>query len=177
MRSTKRFLFVLSIPIIVLGCKEERKVVSSPVEGDLAPNFTLPATSGEEITLHAFQGQKQVVLYFYPKDDTPGCTKEACSFRDNIESIEGKDAVILGVSRDSLESHRAFIDKFGLPFVLLSDTDGDVCRTYEVLIEKENGTSSFNRSTFVIGKDGKIKKIFRNVNVENHTEEVLSALE
>lgn len=177
MPSFKCFLLVLSIPIVVLGCKEERKVVDSPVEGELAPNFTLPATSGGEITLHDYQGEKQVVLYFYPKDDTPGCTKEACSFRDNIASIEGKDAVILGVSRDGLESHRAFIDKFGLPFVLLSDTDGGVCRTYEVLTQRDNGTSSFNRSTFIIGKDGRIKKIFRNVNVENHTEEVLSALE
>ena len=148
--------------------------------GKAAPDFTLAANNGEKIALKDFKGKKEVVLYFYPKDDTPGCTKEACSFRDNLKAVEGKGAVILGVSRDDIDSHNKFIEKYQLPFLLLSDDKEEVCKKYGVLKEKNMfGKTSvgIERSTFVIGKDGKIKKIYRDVKVDGHTEEVLKALE
>ena len=152
------------------------KIVATPQEGSPAPDFTLPATGGGEVSLASFKGKSQVVLYFYPRDDTPGCTKESCSFRDNIAGIEGKDAVVLGVSRDSLASHEKFINKYSLPFALLSDTDGKVCTAYGALVEKD-GKKKFQRSTYIIGKDGNIKKAFPKVTVNGHTEEVLAALD
>ncbi|HOJ61466.1 MAG TPA: thioredoxin-dependent thiol peroxidase [bacterium] len=148
-------------------------------EGKAAPAFTLPAHTGEKVSLKDFKGKKQVVLYFYPKDDTPGCTKEACSFRDNLPRIESRDAVVLGVSRDSVASHVKFKDKYDLPFLLLSDEREEVCNKYGVIQEKNmcgRKVMGIVRSTFVIGKDGKIKKIFRNVKVDGHTEQVLAAL-
>jgi len=145
-------------------------------EGRMAPDFTLPASNGEKIALSDYRGKQQVVLYFYPKDDTPGCTREACSFRDNIQKVRDLDAVVLGVSRDSLASHDKFIDKYELPFTLLSDTDGKVCEKYGALVDVD-GKKKFQRSTFVIGKDGKIKKIFPKVSVDGHTDEVLAALQ
>ncbi|MBZ0255832.1 thioredoxin-dependent thiol peroxidase [bacterium] len=148
-------------------------------EGKAAPAFTLPASNGEKVSLKDFKGEKQVVLYFYPKDDTPGCTKEACSFRDNQKKLDGADAVVLGVSRDSVDSHEKFINKFDLPFLLLSDEKETVCNKYEVIKEKNmygRKSIGIERSTFVIGKDGKIKKIFRRVRVDGHTEKVLAAL-
>ncbi|HXK95089.1 MAG: thioredoxin-dependent thiol peroxidase [Candidatus Omnitrophica bacterium] len=148
-------------------------------EGKAAPAFTLPAHTGEKVSLKDFKGKKQVVLYFYPKDDTPGCTKEACSFRDNLPRIESRDAVVLGVSRDSVASHVKFKDKYDLPFLLLSDEREEVCNKYGVIQEKNmcgRKVMGIVRSTFIIGKDGKIKKIFRNVKVDGHTEQVLAAL-
>jgi thioredoxin-dependent peroxiredoxin len=148
-------------------------------EGKAAPAFTLTAHNGEKVSLKDFKGDKQVVLYFYPKDDTPGCTREACSFRDNLKAFEEKDTVVLGVSRDGLASHQKFAEKYELPFPLLSDEDETVCNKYEVIREKNmygRKTMGVVRSTFVIGKDGKIKKIFRNVKVDGHTEKVLAAL-
>lgn len=148
-------------------------------EGKAAPAFTLPAHTGEKVSLKDFKGKKQVVLYFYPKDDTPGCTKEACSFRDYLPQIESQDAVVLGVSRDSVASHVKFKDKYELPFLLLSDEKEEVCNKYGVIQEKNmcgRKVMGIVRSTFVIGKDGKIKKIFRNVKVDGHTEQVLEAL-
>lgn len=149
-------------------------------EGKAAPAFTLKAHNGEKIALKDFKGEKQVILYFYPKDDTPGCTKEACSFRDNLKAFEEKDAVVLGVSRDGLASHQKFVEKYELTFPLLSDEDETVCNKYDVIREKNmygKKTMGVVRSTFVIGKDGKIKKIFRNVKVDGHTEKVLAALD
>ncbi len=149
-------------------------------EGKMAPSFILKASNGEKVSLKDFKGKKQVVLYFYPKDNTPGCTKEACSFNDNLKEIEKKDAVVLGVSRDSLDSHKKFITKFELSFPLLSDENEEVCKKYDVLKEKTMfGKKSMGivRSTFIIGKNGKIKKIFRNVKVDGHTEQVLQALD
>jgi peroxiredoxin Q/BCP len=105
-------------------------------EGKAAPAFTLKAHTGEKVSLKDFKGNKQVVLYFYPKDNTSGCTKEACSFKDNITKIESHDAVVLGVSRDSLPSHIKFVEKFGLPFLLLSDEKEELCRKYDVIQEK-----------------------------------------
>lgn len=146
--------------------------------GDKAPDFSLPSSSGKSVKLSDLKG-KNVVLYFYPKDDTPGCTKEACTFRDNLPKFGAMDAVVLGVSKDSLDSHADFIKKYGLNFTLLSDEDLKVNNLYGTWVEKENYGKKYwgtERSTFLIGKDGKIKKIFRKVKVDGHEQEVLAAL-
>jgi len=147
-------------------------------EGDMAPDFTLIDDEGKPFTLSSLRGKK-IVLYFYPKDDTPGCTKEACMFRDGLEEIKRRKAEVIGISMDSLESHRKFKEKYSLNFKLLSDPEGKVSRTYEVLkMRKFYGLERLgvNRSTFIIDEDGKIVKIFRNVKVDNHLKEVLSYL-
>ena len=151
-----------------------------PEEGKAAPAFTATAQTGEKISLNDYKGKKNVVLYFYPKDDTPGCTREACSFRDFRKTFEEKETVILGVSRDGAASHQKFSEKYQLPFLLLCDEKEELCNKYGVIQEKNMyGKKSMGvvRSTFVIGKDGKIKKIFRNVKVDGHTDQVLKALE
>ena len=120
-----------------------------------------------------------MVLYFYPKDDTPGCTIEACSFRDSMPKFDGLDAVVLGVSKDDLKSHSKFIDKYSLNFTLLSDREGVAHGLYDTWKQKDIYGKKFmgtERSTFVIGSDGKIKKIFRNVKPQGHEIEVLAAL-
>ncbi|HVM32250.1 MAG TPA: peroxiredoxin [bacterium] len=142
-------------------------------EGQMAPDFSLKATDGSTVTLSQFRGQKNVVLYFYPKDDTPGCTKEACAFRDDLKPFQDKDAVILGLSVDDNASHQAFSSKFNLNFPLLSDPGGAVSRAYDAF-NPEKGTS--RRVTAVIDKDGKVKKFFPQVNVDGHSREVLAAL-
>ncbi len=147
-------------------------------EGDKAPNFTVASDSGETISLKDFKG-KSIVIYFYPKDNTPGCSNEAQDFRDNIDKFEEKDAVILGVSKDSVESHVKFKDKFDLPFALLSDESGEMCESYGVWQEKTMcGKTKMGivRSTFVIDPAGKIKKIFSKVKVKGHVEKVLEEL-
>ncbi len=147
--------------------------------GDKAPDFVLPSSSGRDTRLSSFKG-KQVVLYFYPKDDTPGCTVEACAFRDNLPKFDGFDAVVLGVSKDSLKSHAKFISKYSLNFTLLSDEDLVAHKLYDTWKRKTNYGKSYmgtERSTFVIGQDGRIKKIFRKVKVDGHEAEVLAALE
>ncbi|QQG48827.1 MAG: peroxiredoxin [archaeon] len=154
---------------------EEQKGLS---EGDLAPDISLPSTSGEAVRLSALRG-KEVVLYFYPEDDTPGCVREACAFRDNLPKFEGLDAVILGVSKDSLESHKKFTDKYSLNFTLLSDVDLVAHKLYDTWRLKNNYGKTYwgtERSTFVIGADGRIKKIFRRVKVDGHEAEVLQAI-
>jgi len=146
--------------------------------GSPAPDFALPSSTGKEVSLRGLRGKK-VVLYFYPKDDTPGCTKEACSFRDSMPSFQGLDAVVLGVSSDSMDSHQSFIKKYGLNFTLLSDQDLKVHHLYDTWREKNMYGKKYmgtERSTFVIGGDGKIKKIFRKVSVDGHEKEVLKAL-
>ena len=146
--------------------------------GDRAPDFTLPSSNGQSMKLSSLKG-KRVVLYFYPRDDTPGCTVEACSFRDNMPKFDGLDAVVLGVSKDSLGSHAKFINKYSLNFTLLSDQDLVAHKLYgtwrqKVLYGKKYmGTE---RSTFIIGEDGRIKRIFRKVNPQGHEAEVLAAL-
>jgi thioredoxin-dependent peroxiredoxin len=147
-------------------------------EGDKAPDFSLPSTSGGEVKLSSFKGTN-VVLYFYPKDDTSGCTKEACSFRDNMPKFEKLDAAILGVSQDSLDSHRDFIKKYGLNFDLLSDQDLKVNNLYGTWKEKINYGKKYwgtERTTFVIDKTGRIRKIFRKVKVDGHENQVMDAL-
>jgi peroxiredoxin Q/BCP len=146
--------------------------------GDKAPTVTLPDESGEPVGLKDFMG-KQVVLYFYPKDDTPGCTKESCDFRDAIAPIKKAGAVVLGVSFDGQESHQKFIKKFTLPFTLLSDEDKVVAKAYGVYKEKSMYGKKYwgiERSTFVIDQAGKLKAIFRKVKVDGHADDVLAAL-
>lgn len=147
--------------------------------GDAAPDFRLPSTEGREISLKEYRGKKNVVLYFYPKDDTPGCTKEACSFRDERPRFDKKDSVILGVSFDDLPSHAKFVEKYSLPFTLLSDEDKKVASAYGVYKEKSMYGRTYmgiERSTFIIGKDGKISRIYRKVKVDGHSDEILEAL-
>jgi peroxiredoxin Q/BCP len=147
--------------------------------GDAAPDFHLPSTEGREISLKEFRGKKNVVLYFYPKDDTPGCTKEACSFRDERPKFDKKDAVILGVSFDDLESHKKFAGKYKLPFPLLSDADKKIAEAYGVYKEKSMYGRTYmgiERSTFVIDKDGKIAQVYRKVKVDGHSDEILKDL-
>ena len=146
--------------------------------GDKAPDFSLPSGAGQTITLKSLRG-KQVVLYFYPKDDTPGCTKEACSFRDEITQIEKAHAVVLGVSTDGLASHQKFSKKYGLPFALLSDESLVVAKAYGVYKQKSMYGRTYwgiERSTFVIDERGKLTAIFRKVKVDGHVEQVLTAL-
>ncbi len=150
-----------------------------PEKGTKAPDFTLPDENNELVTLSSLLGQR-VVLYFYPKDNTPGCTKEACSLRDSIEDLGKLDAVVIGISPDSTASHRAFREKHNLPFHLLSDPDHKVMEMYDAYGEKMlYGKKSVGviRSTYIIGKDGNIEKVFRKVNTSTHGEDVRKALE
>jgi peroxiredoxin Q/BCP len=146
--------------------------------GDKAPAFSLPDERGETVSLNSLKGA-QIVLYFYPKDDTPGCTKEACGFRDSITSMEKADAVVLGVSMDDADSHARFITKYGLPFSLLCDEDGTVSKAYGVYKKKNMYGKTYwgiERSTFIISETGKLKAIFRKVKVDGHVAEVRAAL-
>ena len=147
--------------------------------GDEAPDFKLKSDQDEEVSLKDFLGKSDVVLYFYPKDNTSGCTKEACSFRDNIQPIQAKNAVVLGISPDSLKSHQNFISKQNLNFTLLSDPDHEVAEAYGAWGEKSMYGKKYMgilRTTFVIGKDGKIKHVFEKVKPEGHAREVLEVL-
>ncbi len=147
-------------------------------EGTKAPDFKAAASNGQTITLKDLKG-KNVVLYFYPKDDTPGCTVEACGFRDTIKDIEKLGAVVLGVSPDSLKSHEKFINKFKLPFTLLADEDKKIAKDYGVWGKKSFMGRTYmgvNRTTFIIDKDGKIAKVFEKVKPEGHNWEVMEVL-
>jgi peroxiredoxin Q/BCP len=152
--------------------------MTQPKIGDKAPDFSLMGDDGKEHSLKDFKGKK-IVLFFYPKDDTSGCTKEACSFRDNTPLIKKKGAVVLGVSGDSVESHNKFVAKYDLNFVLLSNEDKSVLDAYGVWKEKSMYGRTFmgiERTTFIIDEHGKISHIFPKVKVDGHTEEVLDAL-
>ncbi len=147
-------------------------------EGAKAPDFSLKDDNGATVKLSGLKGNT-VVLYFYPKDDTPGCTKEACSFRDGFKEIQKKGAIVLGVSPDSVESHKKFKEKFRLNFPLLSDEEKKVVGAYGVWKQKSLYGRKFMgvvRTTFVIDETGKIKKIFPKVKVDGHYEEVLAEL-
>jgi peroxiredoxin Q/BCP len=147
--------------------------------GAVAPDFRVPALTREgekEIALSDYRGKSNVVLYWYPKDDTPGCTKEACSFRDQLKDYEAVGAVILGISPDDSKSHAKFAEKFALPFPLLADVDHKVAEAYGVWKEKMNYGKTYmgiERTTFVIDKAGKIAKVFPKVKVDDHSDKVL----
>jgi thioredoxin-dependent peroxiredoxin len=154
-------------------------------EQQAAPDFTLPAVGSEDVVkngqvhLQELRG-KTTVLYFYPKDDTPGCTTEACSFRDADHEMQKRGVVVLGISADDLPSHQKFADKYGLSFPLLSDTDTAVSQLYGVWKEKNMYGKKYmgvNRSTFLIDKDGIVRKIWPTVKPDGHADEVLQAIE
>lgn len=150
--------------------------------GERAPDFNLPAVTRDgvkDISLNDLKGKK-VVLYFYPKDDTPGCTAEACSFRDFSAEFDKRNAVILGVSPDDEKSHEKFINKFTLPFPLLADTDHAVSEAYGVWKEKTNYGRTYmgvERTTFILDGEGVVRHVFPKVKVDGHTDEVLEAVD
>ncbi len=146
--------------------------------GDKAPDFSLPSTDGSVISLKSLRGRK-VVLYFYPKDDTPGCTKEACSFTENLALVGKKGAVIFGISADSVKSHKKFSEKYHLAFPLLSDENKEMIHSYGVWKQKSFMGRTYmgiERTTFIIDEKGTITHIFPKVKVDGHTEEVLKVL-
>jgi peroxiredoxin Q/BCP len=149
----------------------------APKVGNKAPAFKMKTDGDEFVALKALKGKK-VILYFYPKDDTPGCTKEACGFRDNLPNFKKAKAVIIGISKDSTKSHDKFKAKYGLPFTLASDEDGKVSETYGVWKEKNMYGRKYmgiERSTFLIDEQGKLQAEWRKVKVPGHVEEVLKA--
>lgn len=144
-------------------------------EGTPAPDFSSKDQNGQSIKLSDFRGKK-VILFFYPKDNTPGCTKEACAYRDASQNFEANNTVILGVSPDNEKSHKKFIDKFDLPFQLLCDTDKDICEAYGVWVEKSMYGKKYmgvERSTFLIDEDGNLAAVRRKVKPEPHVAEML----
>jgi peroxiredoxin Q/BCP len=147
-------------------------------EGQPAPDFKADTDKGAAVSLHDFLG-KHVVLYFYPKDDTPGCTVEACNFRDNFAPLEAAGAVVLGISLDGVESHQKFRDKFELPFTLLADPEHTVADAFGVYGQKEFRGHQYmgvDRATFLIGPDGKLEKVWAQVKPDGHALEVLEAI-
>mgnify|MGYP001251347823 CR=1 FL=1 len=146
--------------------------------GDKAPAFTLISDEGKKVSLKDLKGKK-VILYFYPKDDTSGCTAEACSFRDNIKVIDKKNTVVIGVSKDNTKSHQKFKTKYDLPFTLLSDENFEMLNDYGVWKEKSMYGRKYmgiERTTFIIDEKGKIQEVFDKVKVPGHVEEVISKL-
>lgn len=148
--------------------------------GDKAPAFNLAAFPGEKkVRLSQFQGEKNVVLYFYPRDNTPGCTTEACDFRDNLSRFNDANTVVLGISPDTVASHEKFISKFELPFTLLADEDHQIAEKYGVWIEKNNfgkKKMGIQRATFLIDKKGKLAAVWPKVSVKEHVEAVATQL-
>lgn len=170
----KLFFYITVLLIAILGYRSYSNNATSLKIDQEAPNFTLKDAGNDVHSLYDYKG-KYLVLYFYPKDDTPGCTKEACHFRDNTAQLKKLDAEVVGISIDSSESHKKFAEKYHLPFPLLADTDGKVAESYHAL-------SNFlivkiaKRHTFIIGPDSKIKKIYTNVNVSNHSQQIIDDL-
>jgi len=145
-------------------------------EGDMAPNFTGKNQNGEVISLKDLRGKK-IVLYFYPKDDTPGCTAEACNLRDNYSGLKGSGYEVIGVSADSEKSHQKFIGKYNLPFDLISDTEKEILLAYNAWGEKKMYGKEYDgilRKTFIINEDGKIIKIIDKVDTKDHTNQILN---
>jgi thioredoxin-dependent peroxiredoxin len=155
------------------------KVIGGTLEGSKAPSFELPDASGTKVSLKNLLGKKNLILYFYPKDMTPGCTTEACSFRDNIEGIRRLGAAVVGISGDSSASHQKFIEKHALNFPLLADSDNEVGKRYGVYKKKSlygREFMGYERTTMIIDKNGVIRKVFPKVKVNGHTAEVVAAL-
>lgn len=153
-------------------------MMSTLKEGDSAPLFSAKDQNGNTVTLSQFKGKK-VILYFYPKDNTPGCTAEACDFRDNYQGLMAKGMEVIGVSVDDEKSHQKFIDKYSLPFTLLADTDKTIVNAYGVWAEKNMYGKKYmgiNRSTFVIDETGHITHIIKKVDTKNATEQILALL-
>ena len=147
--------------------------------GEQAPDFTLPSDGAGKVSLSELRGKK-VVLYFYPKDDTSGCTAEACGFRDSFPDYGGADAVVIGISKDTVASHDRFKKKHGLPFILASDADSDVCEKYGVWVEKSMYGRKYmgiERATFLIDKAGVVRGVWHKVKVPGHVAEVLKAVQ
>ena len=147
-------------------------------EGDIAPDFSLPASNGENVSLNDYKGKK-VVIYFYPKDDTPGCTIEACNFRDDYSEITDAGAVILGVSKDDIKSHNKFINKFDLPFLLLSDESTEMISAYGAWVKKKMYGKEYYgvfRKTYLIDEEGKIQRIWPKVDVKTHSKEIIELI-
>jgi peroxiredoxin Q/BCP len=143
--------------------------------GSAAPDFTLPTDGGGALSLAELKGRK-VILYFYPKDDTPGCTAEACAFQDALPNFAGANAAIIGISKDDPKSHDKFKAKYNLAFTLASDADGTVCNSYGVWVEKSNYGKKYmgiERSTFLIDEDGLVRQVWRKVKVDGHAAKVL----
>jgi peroxiredoxin Q/BCP len=152
--------------------------MTQPAIGDTAPDFSLPRDGGEIVNLSDFKGKK-VVLYFYPKDDAPGCTKEAIGFTDMVDAFAAEDTIVLGVSKDSVKKHDKFVAKHDLKIALLSDEEGDVCERYGTWVEKSMYGKTYmgiERATYLIGADGKIAQAWRKVKVPGHVEAVLDAV-
>jgi thioredoxin-dependent peroxiredoxin len=150
--------------------------VKTPPIGEKAPDFSLPGTGGKIYARDDFAGKQYIVLYFYPKDDTPGCTREACAFRDMNETFGKAGAVVLGVSGDDVASKEAFAEKYELPFPLLADEDFSVSTQYGAYKQRERDGKKFmgiERTTFLIDKEGVLRKVYPNVNVEGHADTVL----
>ena len=147
-------------------------------KGEIAPGFALPASNGQTVSLRDFLGKK-VVVFFYPRDNTPGCTREVCSFRDCYDDIQETGAIVLGISGDNMESHEKFISEYGLPFLLLSDGDNEMSEDYGAWGEKKNYGRIYmgmHRITYLIDEYGKIAKVWRKVKPDNHGEDVLAAI-
>ena len=147
-------------------------------EGKPAPDFELATDTGEKVSLSSLRG-KNVVLYFYPKDDTPGCTAQACAIRDSMSDFDSRNSVVLGVSPDDEDSNRKFKEKYSLPFTLLADPGHEVAEDYGVWVERESDGRKFmgiERSTFVIDPEGKVKKVMRSVDPQTHADQVLELL-
>lgn len=148
-------------------------------EGDTAPAVAGPGDDGKALDLADYRGKRNVVLYFYPKDNTPGCTKESVNFQAELEKIHALDGEVVGVSPDSVESHQRFKEKYGLSFPLLADVDKSVCQSFGVWVQKSMFGKKYygvQRATFIISKDGIVKKVWPKVSVSGHAEEVIAAL-
>ncbi len=148
-------------------------------KGSIAPNFCLPDTSGKEISLSEFRGKK-VVLYFYPRDNTPGCTRQACAFKSSYDEYKSRDIIVIGISKDSVISHQKFIEKHQLPFILLSDVDKKVIEAYGVWIEKKlYGKIGFgiSRSTFIIDEEGVILEVIKKAKPDTNAKEILDIID
>ena len=148
-------------------------------EGDKAPAVAVPCDDGKTLDLAKYRGKRNVVLYFYPKDNTPGCTKESVNFQTDLKKIHELDSEVVGVSPDSVESHQRFKDKYGFAFPLLADVDKKVCQSFGVWVQKSMFGKKYmgvQRATFIIGKDGIVKNVWPKVSVGGHAEEVITAL-